>query len=190
MSTDRRLDKQSKLVRAQIRSARQLLDYLDKHLPDVQSLAWDQPHPEANYPSEMDEAERQALRDKGITPPDPSGPSQADRCRSLIQHMSSKQGMAKVEDALIGYARAFAKAFAGPAPDNSLRGTLLGRTDKDGNYVPGSEKEELGELLGALVRRNARAPRTGETAHTPIEEQKMAPRERGIDANLRNEKAS
>ena len=171
MATDRRLAKDVNLLAVQLERIVMAAEFLRKNLPDVQSLAWDQPAPDSNYPAV----------EPGENPP----PTKADRARELIRALRSGSGINQVEAALNDFARDTAKLFVAPKADDSMRGTLLGETDSEGRFMPHSPNLEMLRLLAAQRRREARAPRTGEIAHERLEAQPRAPKAPGEDPNLR-----
>lgn len=172
MAKDARLDRKLNLIRAQAEAVQVLAGFIASHLNDAQSLAWEQTHPDSNFPAQ-EEGEQGKF-------------SSADRARALIERLQSKStGMAHVEDVLTGYAREMAKLFHGAKPDDTHRGTLLGWKDSQGRFVAHSAKLEMADKLRRQAIREARAHRTGETTHKRLEKQPLAPKEPGVDPNLR-----
>lgn len=181
---DRRIDKELNAIRESLLSISAKASVLAKHLPDAQSVAWDE-HPETNAESTFDPAEHPPG-----TPKRP--PPKSTKARNALRALRDNQtGIPALEAQLMRMAGNVLKLFSGPGSDTTLRGTLLGWNDpKTGEFVPHSPSLEMKRALEAQQRRETRAPRTGETTHERLEQQQTAPREPGIDPNLRRDRAS
>ena len=187
MANDRRLDKDFGLFRQQLLRIIAVSEWLLKHSSDIQRLAWDQSHPDANYPSFDDRADELARIAKGLPPRELPGLSQADKARRFRERMKdSHNGAGRAEAILNDLFSGGVKLFrGGPKADDTKRGILMGSEDARGQFIPDTPKREFEEALAAQRRREKRAPRTGETAHERLEPQPRAPKEVGEDPNLR-----
>lgn len=153
---DHRLSREMAAWADQLTSIAGLASLLARHLRDVESVGFDHDDP---------------------THTDPT----ANKARSIVEFLrDQRKGLAEVERMVMRQASAMRQIFTAPAAED-LRGTLLGWFDDTGRFVAHSPSSELASLLKAQRRREARAPRTGETTHERLEPQAKAPKVRGLD---------